>query len=346
MKEPLISIIVPVYQVELYLRECLDSILSQDFSDYEVLCIYDEGTDRSLEILQEYARNYPKIQVLYGRNMGLSGARNDGLARAQGKYILFMDSDDYYPEGALETITRKMEQDRPDVLVFNAHIVPARPRAPMFYSNYLSTRDVVYEPFCPDALFRELGAKPFVWRNCFRSDFLRSNNLWFDEDLRIGEDQAFQMIAFPFANKICFKKDKLYCYRWFREGSLQYQYNLNPEVKLCGHIDIILHTMKEWKRRGIYDSMEEEFVNWAYDIVYSELNSYSEEVAEKLLTTVRNMMPDEIASRQYEWKTPRSELTRLLRKATHCVRQHGIIRAFILIAELLRSTLTGTENRI
>lgn len=206
MKAPLISIIVPVYQVEPYLRECLDSILFQDFSDYEVLCIYDEGTDRSLEILQEYAGNCPKIQVLNGRNMGLSGARNDGLARAQGKYILFMDSDDYYPEGALETITRKMEQDRPDVLVFNAHIVPARPRAPMFYSNYLSTRDVVYEPFCPDALFRELGAKPFVWRNCFRAEFLRNKGIRFNEDLRVGEDQAFQMEAFPLAGRIVFTK--------------------------------------------------------------------------------------------------------------------------------------------
>ena len=337
VRGPLLTIVIPVYQVEAYLQECLDSVLHQHFSDWEALCVYDDSTDQSLETLNAYAQSDSRIQIIYGRGKGLSGARNDGILKARGEYILFLDSDDYYPDGALDRIIECMEKQRPDILVFNAHIVPKTPRAPMFYSNYLTTRNVVYEPFRSEALFKELGAKPFVWRNCFSTRFLRENDLCFDEELRIGEDMAFQMIAFPLTKRISFVKDKLYCYRWIREGSLQYGYNLEPEIKLRGHIEIIEHTKKALKARGIYQSIEGEWSKWAFDFLDSELRSYPADTAHRIYEAIRDSIPAGLFAENYTVRSCIPRICRLLIKLGHSIQIHGVWRTMLLIIGLAKN---------
>ena len=90
-----ISIVVPVYNVEKYLRQCLDSIINQTFKDFECICVNDGSTDKSLSILQEYANKDNRIKIIPQKNIGLAGARNTALSVASGKYVLFVDSDDY-----------------------------------------------------------------------------------------------------------------------------------------------------------------------------------------------------------------------------------------------------------
>ena len=89
------SVIIPVYKVEKYLSECVESILSQDYQDYEIILVDDGSPDRCPEICDEYARVYPQISVLHQANAGLACARNAGLDKANGEYIIFIDSDDY-----------------------------------------------------------------------------------------------------------------------------------------------------------------------------------------------------------------------------------------------------------
>lgn len=102
------SIIIPVYNVEPYLRECLDSVLQQTFSDWEVVCVDDGSTDGSAGILQEYASRDNRIKVITQPNGGLSAARNTGLDNAIGDYILFLDSDDWLEPNALEVINNAL----------------------------------------------------------------------------------------------------------------------------------------------------------------------------------------------------------------------------------------------
>ena len=338
-KNPAVSIVLPVYQVESYLCDCLDSICCQTFTNWELICVYDESSDRSLGILEEYQAVCPNIRILTGRGKGLSGARNDGLAVARGKYVLFMDSDDLYPQAAIESGYGYMEQGEADILVFSAWTIPTQPQAPMFYSNYLTTRNVTYEPFRPEALFKELGARPFVWRNCYRREFLMENMLWFDEELRLGEDQAFQMVAFPCAKKICFRREKMYIYRWLRAGSLFYNSNLDPETKIQGHIEVIKHTLREWKCRGFYEGMKEEFSEWARDIVFSELNNYPQKTADRLFLQIREWMPNEVDLPQRNRHVPECGASRYLIKLTHCIRMHGVIRTMTLVTELIKLRL-------
>ena len=96
MTTPLISVIVPIYNVEEYLSGCLESILSQNFSDFEIICIDDGSTDESGSILEMYASKDSRIRTVHQENKGLSSARNVGLDMARGEYIAFCDSDDYY----------------------------------------------------------------------------------------------------------------------------------------------------------------------------------------------------------------------------------------------------------
>lgn len=137
-----LSIIVPIYNVEKYLPKCVDSLLNQDLSseDYEIILVDDGSPDRCGEICDEYAVRYPNIKVVHRENGGLSAARNSGIDVAQGKYVQFVDSDDYLEPNVLRTLVDKMETDNLDVLRFN-------------YQN-VNERYVVFEP--------NKVSKPFV----------------------------------------------------------------------------------------------------------------------------------------------------------------------------------------
>ena len=93
-----LSVIVPVYNTEKYLRECLDSVINQTLKDIEIICINDGSTDRSLDILKEYALKDNRIKIIDKKNEGVAAARNDGIRIANGEFVCFMDSDDYYPD--------------------------------------------------------------------------------------------------------------------------------------------------------------------------------------------------------------------------------------------------------
>ena len=105
---PKISVIIPVYNVEKYLRECLDSVINQTLKDIEIICVNDGSTDSSMAILQEYSSKDARIVIINQENMGVGKARNIAIDRATGQFVCFVDSDDYYPtDDILETLYNK-----------------------------------------------------------------------------------------------------------------------------------------------------------------------------------------------------------------------------------------------
>lgn len=107
-----VSIIVPVYQVESRLRRCIESILAQTFTDFELILVDDGSPDRCPLICDEYAKNDERIRVIHKKNGGLSSARNAGMEAAQGKYFLFCDSDDYVSPHWCETLVKQIKKHR------------------------------------------------------------------------------------------------------------------------------------------------------------------------------------------------------------------------------------------
>lgn len=124
--KPSISIVIPVYNVEDYLRECLDSVVHQTLRDIEIICIDDASTDRSLDILREYAAQDPRIRLMtYPENRTMSQSRKDGALAATGEFIMFLDADDYLDRKACEILLRHMREQKVDILHFGTRLINA-----------------------------------------------------------------------------------------------------------------------------------------------------------------------------------------------------------------------------
>src|SRR5690625_3677419 len=123
MKKPLVTIIIPVYNVEKYIAECLNSVIRQTYSNIEVIIINDGSNDNSYEIIESYSKKYNNLKIIDQENKGQSVARNVGLTKAKGKYIYFLDSDDYIKDITIENLVSKMEENNLDLIRFSAEVI-------------------------------------------------------------------------------------------------------------------------------------------------------------------------------------------------------------------------------
>lgn len=220
-----VSVIVPVYNVEKYLRTCMDFIVAQTLKEIEIICVNDGSTDGSLAILEEYALDDSRIKIVTQENKGLSGARNTGMDLAKGEYIAFIDSDDwFYTLTALEELYERAKKFSLDVL---------RHRLVCFdnlkYSFFHSPWDN-YAKFLPKGFQMEAfppeACVPFFWRipvtvpaAIYRRDYVEKNNLRFADGL-MYEDQLFFRQCLLTAKRLGFLDKALVVYRKNRVGSI------------------------------------------------------------------------------------------------------------------------------
>lgn len=155
---PAISVIIPVYNVEKFLHACVDSVLAQTFRDYEIILVNDGATKRCPAICDAYAKEYAQVQVIHQENAGLSAARNTGFAAARGKYVYFLDSDDWIVPSALNTLYQIAESKQADAVFFEASVIDESGR-PIYHPDYTSfySRTAEYSDCRPGKqLFREM----------------------------------------------------------------------------------------------------------------------------------------------------------------------------------------------
>lgn len=178
---PRITVIVPVYNVEQYLRRCIESILRQSFQDFELICINDCSPDGCQAILEEYQRKYPqKVRVFENEtNKGLGKTRERGIRHAKGQYITFIDSDDYIREDYLEVYDRKMQESDVDVIVGG-------------YTK--DTNGKMVEHQVPESVW-SIVTYPIACAKLYKKSFLLGHDLHFSE-IRCGEDIYFSMSVF------------------------------------------------------------------------------------------------------------------------------------------------------
>ena len=182
------SVIIPVYNAEGTLRRCLDSLVGQHFSDYELLLINDGSTDGSDAICREYANTYSCVRYFAKENGGVSSARNLGLEQAEGEYILFVDSDDYVSENYFSVISDALDNNVVDLLMFgycNFGSISAEWDTGEFYENEEVGVAERISSAMQQYLFSSLLSK------VFKKQIIEQYNMRFGNDLAIGEDQAF-----------------------------------------------------------------------------------------------------------------------------------------------------------
>lgn len=205
------SVIVPVYNVEKYLRECLDSVLNQSYPDWEAICVNDGSTDGSAAILEEYAQKEARVKVVSQPNGGLSAARNTGLKAASGEYVLFLDSDDWLEPQALEVLASKLDGE--DMLCFSGRRYFEDERA-YHEPDRLTAREYPsgMDYYNDNALAHRDFAFVCVVLRAYRRSFLLDNELFFKEGI-YHEDDLFTPKACFFARPVKVIGECLYDYR-------------------------------------------------------------------------------------------------------------------------------------
>lgn len=249
------SIVIPVYNVEPYLRECLDSVLQQTYSDWEAVCVDDGSTDGSAAILAEYAAHDNRIKVITQPNGGLSAARNTGLEHATGDYILFLDSDDWLEQNTLEITNKALPTSHCtlptiDMLCFGGWRGKEEEQpAPATYPtgwDYYNHCALTHHPF------------PFVCvvLRCYRRQMLEENNLRFREGI-LHEDNHFTPRACLAAAQVRVLSDPLYHYR-LRPGSIMTTRSLRSRqdmIRIANDLAALFSQRNDLDRSVVYRAL-------------------------------------------------------------------------------------------
>lgn len=222
MKQPEISVIVPVYKVEPYLRQCIDSILAQTFTDFELILVDDGSPDNCGAICDEYAARDSRIVVIHQENHGLSAARNAGLDIMRGQYVTFVDSDDLIHPSSLEKHYMNMSKYNADVtksfpVLFEQtnNMMLSEQTTPE--TRVLSGREASFELYDPDGWFYT------VWDKLYRASLF--SNIRFPNGLNY-EDEAVIYKLYYSSKKIVEIKDQLYYYRRNPSGIMRQNFSL------------------------------------------------------------------------------------------------------------------------
>ena len=211
---PAISVLFPVYNTEKYLAEALDSLEAQIFRNFEIIAVNDGSTDRSGEILRDYAARFPNIRLIEQANSGKPAALNAGLDQASGEWIAIMDSDDSAAPEYLGHLYATAQKTEADLVQCGYELVYPECRIPRD-SRWACTAPHSLAQF-PELLFLDNTN----WNKLYRMQMLKTYNIRFDQELKMAEDLPFFFQTLLAANRIAVTPHPLYFYRQEREGQL------------------------------------------------------------------------------------------------------------------------------
>lgn len=201
----LISVIVPIYNAELFLDDCLNSIIKQTINDIEIICINDGSTDNSLLIIEKYAKQDLRIVIINQDNQGVSVARNNGLAIAKGEYITFVDSNDYLDSDYLEEF---FKFDNADLI---SSVLTANSTIERFLFNKLLNREIIETEIYPLMLKGDEFNSSCV--KVFKNSIIQNHLIKFPVGMKLGEDARFILQYLMFAQNIILVENHKYHYR-------------------------------------------------------------------------------------------------------------------------------------
>lgn len=280
-----VSVIVPVYNVNMYLRRCLDSILNQTFSDFELILVDDGSTDNSLAICEEYAATDKRIRVYTKVNEGVSVARNFGVSKASGDYIIFIDSDDFVADQYLERLYGACVNNNAQISLVNFDgIVSESQAVPRYTENYsvMTNREAI-ELFAQKRgpNFRSAVCK-LVLSDIIKKHPFPKNRVW-------SEDTACVYKWYWEAEKIVEYDGAMYFY-YSNPGSVS---NSKFDSKYLQEIDTYEEMIVFYRENG-FDKLYKEFVNYSLDVSYTYYIKAKElgcdEIAEKFRSRMKSIV--------------------------------------------------------
>lgn len=274
MPEPVVSLLVPIYNVERYLRECLDSACAQTLRDIEIICLNDGSTDSSPDIIREYMQRDARVRMVDKPNSGYGSSMNRGLAEARGRYIGILESDDFFEPNALELLVSAAEKH--DAQVAKANF--------WFYWSVPQEKNELFEvvpkkmtgrPVNPTEEPDIFYAKPSIWSAVYRRDFLEQHGIDFLETPGASfQDSAFNFKVWASADRVVFLRDAVLHYRQDNEAS-----SVNSPSKvycICdehAEMDRFLEAHPEKSKLwGVKEKVKLDNYLWNYERLASPLN--------------------------------------------------------------------------
>lgn len=273
-----VSVIIPVYNVENYLKRCVDSILDQTYKNIEIIIVNDGSTDRSLEICEIYHKNYNNIKLINKENGGLSSARNEGIRYSNGDYLLFLDSDDYFDSSLyVEKLVKDAKDNDADLVIFGMKklydindfkLVPVHGQ----YNKKQSKNSLV------NNLMRNDAYKSRACTKLIKKDIIIKNNIFFIDKIR-SEDIEWSLHILICSKKIIVNKEVYYVYQQNRKNSITSSFTLDD---FQNYIDIIKRSclnidLSENKLINYYS-----YLGYQYSILLGYSNSILREFPEKI----------------------------------------------------------------
>lgn len=239
-KQPCVSVVVPVYNCEKYLDDCINSIRYQSLENIEIICVNDGSKDNSLKILKNHASKDSRIKVIDKENSGVSKTRQAGLNVATGEYVAFVDSDDKISSKAYETAYSKAKKENADIVCFGWKNFASTHNA-VFRNNY-SPKEKIYDVSKDKNAWKKAKRKResiYIWNKLYKRSLIQENNISFNSELKIAEDEYFNLSLYPFAKKIVNIPNQFYKYRQ-NENSTMFKTSLwsiiKNYIKMCSQI--------------------------------------------------------------------------------------------------------------
>lgn len=276
-----VSVIIPVYNAEKYIGECLDSLRKQTLKNIEIICVDDGSKDGTLEILRKYEAADKRIKVFCQENQYAGVARNCGIDNAHGRYMLFLDADDFFEKTLIEKVYWEAERRQAEVVLFggqsyNESTKEIKPM-PWLLNTAVLPKEVPFNRKDTEGMLLS-AFSPAPWTKLFRSDFVRRSRLRF-QDLQNSNDVFFVFCATCLANKITYLDEKLVYYRRGSESSLQSTKKKQP---LC-FLEAYNSAYKLLNNEGIYQDVKKGFRNTVISGCLYNYDSYTDDAEKEIL---------------------------------------------------------------
>ena len=294
-----VSVIMPIYNASDYLRPALDSVLAQTLEQIEIICIDDGSTDKSLAIIKEYHEKDKRIRIVTENNAGVSTARNKGIIRARGEYILFLDADDFFEPTLIERLYVEAVKNELDIAfcqydVYNTKQSRFTSAVAEDHSEIWTGGDIISKNEYPDYILQCMSG--YVWNKLFSANFIREKGLMFAPELYVFEDVHFVCTALAYANRIKGITEILVHHRIYSEQSraklFRKYYKQFPKVYLM---------IKEFlMSNGVYIPLTKSYLNLSASRCYKVYNILWSDAKADFWDVLHNGYADSLGWYQHE----------------------------------------------
>ncbi|MEG2895606.1 MAG: glycosyltransferase [Niameybacter sp.] len=297
----LVSIVVPIYNVQTYLPRCLESLLAQTLEDIEIILINDGSKDESLAVCEHYAKQDKRIKVIDQVNQGVSVARNTGLLHARGRYIGFVDPDDWIEPNMYEVMTAQIQAQACSICLCNYYKDDKNSSVP---KTLKIKKDVlIQEEIVAHLVSNMVGADDImphynfvmgcVWRGLYSKNFLTQHEICFEPGINIMEDLAFNVKALLNAEKICIVRDYLYHYIQ-NPTSILHTYKKNMwEDQMRVHELLEKYIQSAGLEEQMRNRLDMRYIGMAFSAIFNEVQGKNKEDMKNRVNKVKEICADE-----------------------------------------------------